>query len=337
MFSHTIKLFFVLCFTLINHDAFAAQDDLNVLTLKSGYEITLPELPTDEVQLNNFLSLTEQEQKSFYIKRKFILQKLGSGLEKKGLSTAIRWSKSKAIKALETLKIKKKPEEQSSELTQQHIDLAILASAENMWENAPGIAKSNGVGMTIGLGFVWNTTIGSRGGIYARSISIDLGMNFSNNEGYLNIFYDKQSKLRGGLSLDIGPMLDVLLHITDPEVTRGQTIDGYQQKIPIMGGYRSGAKYNAWGAQVGVHVFEMMAAVATVFGQPEVGLTVIPAMRALGMMTIYRSTLERKSLAHFTLSSDNYILRKSPLKPLAKQISRKRNYQSRMCGKYLSL
>lgn len=284
-------------------------DELQKITLKSGYEISLPDYPEDKILLDEFLTLTQEERNSFYTKRNYLIKRMITKLEKKGFKTFLQWAKKKALGI------------NDSTLIEQQVEAAVQASVENMWMNAIGIAKSTGVGMTVSLGIIWNTTIGPIGTIKGRAISLDIGKDFSSNKKYINIFYDRQSKLKGGFSIDIGPMLDIMFNLTDPNVEPGEKMTFFNQKVPVLGSYRIGETYNGMGTSFGVHVLEVVAAVATVFGHPEVALAIIPAVRLAGVATVYKSSIERTTLAHFELSKGGH-LGLNPIRLLSKFINR---------------
>ncbi|MBY0314066.1 MAG: hypothetical protein K2Q26_01010 [Bdellovibrionales bacterium] len=325
--------------------------DLNRVVLMGGIEITLPLLPSDPVELEAFQALTPEEKASFYFKRKFLVEKLAAGVAKKGVGSSIRWTKDKVMTAVHAIKnlsshaetvttpseaansplelntqetelrFDRVPENMS-EKSKAYVEATITSLVNNMWSNSVGIAKSSGVGITLVGGVIWNTTLGNYGYIIGRSLSIDIGVDFSKNTGYMNFYYDKQSKARGGFSIDVGLMFDFMIHMTEAESVRGEIREAIHQKLPLIGCFRSGPNYKAWGAQIGIHVVEMAGAVATVFGFPEIGLTVIPAIRALGMATIYKTSLERKALGSVTLASNSLILRKLGLSELQRAATR---------------
>lgn len=316
----------------------AQGENPNLILLNGGYEILLPELPSDSEQLEKFASLSIEERLSFYAKRKFVIQMLTKGVTKRGVGSGIRWTKNKIVGVARSVKQQFSPVEaatsnvelpdiegqepvRESQITfervpenlnpeqRAYVESSVSGFVESMWTNSVSIARSNGIGMTFVGGVIWNTSLHTKGHVYGRSLSVDMGFNFRDNSGYMNFFYDRQSLARGGFSFDIGPMADFMVHIADPDLKRGDVIQAFHQKLPAVGSFRHGSRYSAWGAQFGLHIFEMVGAVAIVFGMPELGATLIPAVRAVGMATIYRTSLERQFLGHLTLGLDNPIMK----------------------------
>lgn len=315
----------------------AQVENPNLISINGGYGILLPGLPNDPEQLEKFASLSPEERHSFYVKRKFIIQMLTRGITKRGVGSGIRWTKNKITSLVRSVKQQFSPVEAVTSNVEigesvdgplreativfervpdtmtieqrYYVESSVSGLVESMWTNSVSIARSNGIGMTFVGGMIWNTSVYTKGYVYGRSLSVDMGFNFRNNSGYMNFFYDRQSLARGGFSFDIGPMADFMVHVTDPDLKSGEVIQAFHQKLPVVGSFRHGSRYSAWGAQFGLHVFEIVGAVAIVFGMPELGATLIPAVRAVGMATVYRTSLERQFLGHLTLRMDHPIMK----------------------------
>ncbi len=295
----------------------AADSGYNVVDLQSGIEIILPGLPSDPAQLAAFQALTPAEQHSFYVKRKFLITKLASGLTKPGLKSGIRWVKNKVmalknkitdgasvagdLTGASPVQWRSEPQGLSPESIA-FVESTVTSLVDNFWANSTEIARANGLGLTFVGGAIFNTTLGGLGTVLGRSLSIDLGVDFKKQEGYIRFVYDKQSKKRGGLSFDIGLMFDVLLHVTNPAVDNGDTIEATHVKLPLIGCFRYGPDYRAWGAQVGVSVLEFAGAWLVAAGHPAEGAALVTGVRAVGMATVYSTNLERRVLSQRRLS-----------------------------------
>lgn len=323
--------------------------EINKIRLHGGIEIILPSAPTDAAALAAFEALTPQEQIAFYKKRAWIVQKMTSGLAKPGIGSAVRWTKEKVTYAVQGVKSKfshadrasgealaetatetaaptkevtesilefERISEGMTERTRSFVDAAVSSLVQNMWANSVGIAKSSGIGISLVAGSIWNTTAGKWGFIDGRSLSIDIGADFENNRGYVNFFTDYQSKSQGGFSIDVGLMFDAFLHFTDPKLAVGTVRLAQHQKLPLIGSFRGGPNYKGWGLQMGVHVVEIAALVATVFGYPEAGASAIAITRTLGYMTIYRTNLESRLVKSTEVPPDHWLLRKLGLSKL---------------------
>lgn len=293
--------------------------ELNTVHMRGGIEIILPELPTDPIQLEAFKTLTPTEQDSFYRKRVWLIEKLAGGLTKPGIGSAIRWTKDKVTTLVQSARPKQSHAEVAvgedapdrlSEKAKIFVDTTITSLVGNLWANSVGIAKSSGVGVSLVVGGIWNTTLGKWGFIEGRSISIDIGADFETNRGYMNIFMDRQSKSQGGFSIDVGLMFDLFLHFTDPKIEVGETRLAVHHKLPIIGSFRNGPNYRAWGTQLGIHVVEIGAAVATVLGYPEAGVSAVAITRGLGWITVYRTNLESRVLKKTDIPPDHWILKR---------------------------
>ena len=362
-----VRFYFICLVLSMSASAWGQHEtsEFNRVVLKGGIEITLPLLPSNPLELEAFESLTPEEKASFYFKRKFIVEKLAAGVAKKGVGSAIRWTKDKVMTVVNAvrnfsshaetvtspaeaansplelnsqeteLRFDRVPENMS-ERSKAYVEATVTSLVNNMWSNSVGIARSSGVGITLVGGAIWNTTLGSYGYIIGRSLSIDIGVDFNKNSGYMNFYYDKQFKDRGLFSMDVGLMFDALVHLTEAESLRGEVREATHSKLPLIGCFRSGPNYKAWGAQIGLHVVEMAGAVATVFGFPEVGLTVIPAIRAMGMATVYRTKLERKSLGSVTLAPDSVILKKLGLSQLTQALRYNQSDSPGLCKNIFS-
>lgn len=317
------------------------ERDPMLVTLKGGIEIALPALPTEESDLTAFRSLSEQEREAFYYKRAWLIQKLAGGLAKPGIGRAIRWTKGKVTTTVSALRSRFSVAERVtqedpaasdvppseaeievpvleftrvpdgfSENTKAVIETTVTSLVNNMWANSVGIARSSGIGMSFVVGVIWNTTLGKYGIISGRSLSVDIGMDFKNDRGYINFFIDKQTKSQGGISFDIGTMFDVLVHITDPKQRLGTTRLSLHQKLPVIGCFRHGSTYRAWGSMIGVHVLEVAASVMMVMGYPEAGFATLATVRGIGFATMYRTNLEQRLIGKYRLSRDNWLIQK---------------------------
>lgn len=325
--------------------------EINKIRLHGGIEIILPAKPIDPIAVAAFESLTPSEQIAFYKKRAWIVQKMTSGLAKPGIGSAVRWTKEKvtymargvrskfshadhasgeapaeSFTASETttpskevteslLEFERVPENMT-ERTRNFVDAAVSSLVQNMWANSVGIARSSGIGISLVAGSIWNTTAGKWGFIDGRSLSIDIGADFENNRGYVNFFKDYQSKSQGGFSIDVGLMFDAFLHFTDPKLEVGTVRLAQHQKLPLIGSFRGGPNYKGWGLQMGVHVVEIGAIVATFLGYPEAGASAIALTRTLGYMTIYRTNLESRLVKSVEVPPDHWLLKKLGLAKL---------------------
>jgi hypothetical protein len=331
----------------------------NTITIDSSIDIQLPELPLDPALREQFLKLTPDEQKSFYIKRRFLIGKLASGLTKPGLKSGIRWVKNQifAFKDFavneftgaqtmvgqgdafpleisqenlplllslrqdatintfdsrveenqteeadpKTKLLVQKVQKNLSAESQAFVESTVTGLVENMWKNSVDIAKSNGLGLTFVGGTIFNTTLGKKGFVWGRSLSIDIGVDFKNQNGYIRFLYDKQALKNAGLSFDVGLMFDTLVHITNTEVGEGESVDATHVKLPIIGCFRSGPNYKAWGTQLGISVLEMAGGWLSLHGFPLIGSGMITGTRAIGIATVYSTTLNRQVLKTYEM------------------------------------
>jgi len=328
--------------------------DPSLFQIQIGKEmlVQLAKLPPEGPLRNTFLNLSQKEQTSFYLKRKVLMQKMVGGLTRPGIGSGIRWTKNKVSSLISMVKgwknslfpaaeimVDPKISEESdgssapNDLTaneliwlkqpphltdkaQAFVNQTVSAYLDSFWKNSAAIAKSNGVGMTFVLGAIWNTTLGNWGDISGRSLSIDIGMDFSTQEGYMRLVWDKQTKKTGGLSFDVGVLFDALLHVTDSGLQKGDIMEATHTKLPIVGCFRSGENYKAWGAQLGVSVIEMGVFVTNLLGyghsDPSAALTsgaIVTGMRAIGIATVYQTNLERHILMAKTIPKNSKIMR----------------------------
>jgi hypothetical protein len=316
------------------------------INIGDDISIQLPALPESSVQRDAFLSLTPREQNSFYAKRWFLMQKMVGGLTKPGIGSGIRWAKGK-VSALkghlrrslgpassvaesavsQKSEIEMDPSSQEvadqsevvwlnrpdhlSEEAKAFVQQTVSAYVDNFWTNSTEIARANGIGVSMVVGAIWNTTLAKLGVIHGRSLSIDLGMDFSKQEGYLRLAWDKQTKKTGGISLDVGLMADVLLHVTDPSLQPGDKIEATHTKLPLIGCFRSGTNYKAWGAQLGFSVFEMIAIASHYLGLTSAGemAGAITTIRAVGAVTAYQTNLERDVIQTWKIPATSKIFK----------------------------
>jgi hypothetical protein len=348
-----------LLFSFAASTAFADRE-LNTIELKGGIVIVLPEQPTEPSEIEAFNALSLKEQDAFYMKRAWLVQKLAGGLAKPGLGSAIRWTKNQVSTVVRGVRnrfsvaeratgeggadlltedtLRNGTEEKEilepviefdrvpekiSDKTKIFIETTITSLVNNMWANSTGIARSSGVGITLVVGVIWNTTLGKWGLIRGRSLSVDIGADFEGNKGYINFFVDRQTKAAGGFSLDIGPMVDVMIHVTDPNAAPGETRTSVHQKLPLIGCFRSGPNYKAWGSQLGFHVVEMAAMAVTAMGYPEAGVSMVAVMRGIGMATVYRTNLERNSIRSYQVAPDHWLMEKLGFAKIAERLSGK--------------
>ncbi|CAN5677997.1 hypothetical protein BH10BDE1_BH10BDE1_17150 [soil metagenome] len=356
LFSVSIALIASIYMTPLAH----ADRELNTIELKGGIRIVLPEQPSEPTELEAFNALSVKERDAFYLKRAWLVQKLAGGLAKPGIGSAIRWTKDKVTTVVRSTRNKFSVAERAtgengadlltddstlalngekeivepviefetvpeniSDKTKIFVETTITSLVNNMWANSAGIARSSGVGITLVAGVIWNTTLGKWGLIRGRSLSVDIGADFAANKGYINFFVDRQTKAAGGFSLDIGPMIDVMIHVTDPNTAPGETRTAVHQKLPFIGCFRSGPNYKAWGSQLGFHVVEMAAMVVTAMGYPEAGVSMVAVTRGIGMATVYRTNLERNSIHSVQVAPDHWLMEKLGFAKIAAKLSGK--------------
>lgn len=325
----------ILTLLTISSTAFAERD-WQVVDLGKGVVIRLPTQPTDPEQLAAWNALTPVEQKSFYVKRNFIIRWLARGLTKRGVKAGIRWAKNKVVALKNNLTGKESVAEAAvgenyldwvsvpedlSDKSKAFVESTLTSLIDNLWANSTSIAQKNGIGFTFVGGAIWNTTLGNLGYVLGRSLSMDIGVDFKNQEGYLRVLWDKQALKQGGLSFDIGAMADFLLHVTNPELDAGQDFEATHTKLPIVGCFRRGANYTAWGMQFGVGVIDFIGGWVALAGFPILGGHVVAAGRVIGAATVYSTTLERVVLKKKTLSQKAMrLLGFGPLLDMAKAI-----------------
>lgn len=333
--------FFIVTFIFCASVAANAQStNWNRIELSGGIEINLPQYPSNPQDLATFLTLTPEEQNSFYLKRKLIIEKVAGGIAKPGIGSTMRWTKNKIFSTVsyvrsrlgyirgkfskaqvavgevdisdekemateELIEFSKIPDNMSDE-TKAFVESTITALTQNLWSNSHKVAKSSGIGMTFVFGPIWNTTFGRLGFVAGRGLSADLGYNFDKDEGYLIFRNDKQTLSKGGFSFDIGLMFDAMLHVMDSETE--ETMQFSHMKLPFIGCFRNGPNYTAWGFQVGLHVVEMAGIIGAFFGHPELAASV-PLMRLLGMGMVYKTDLKRQTLKSLKLPADHPLLK----------------------------
>jgi hypothetical protein len=211
------------------------------------------------------------------------------------------------------LQWQKTPENLSPE-AKAFVESTITGLVQNMWKNCSTIAKSNGLGLTFVGGTIFNTTLGKRGFYWGRSLSIDVGIDFQSETGYIRFLYDREALKSGGLSFDVGLMFKTLVHITDTEVRASEEIEATHVKLPIIGCFRDGPKYKAWGAEFAFTVFEMLGGWLTLHGFPVLGPGLVTGSAGLGAATLYSTNLHRKTLKVYQVPQS--ILKATGLKKL---------------------
>lgn len=299
-------------------DLLEAPADPNRLTLRGGVVFELPALPEDPALLAEFQTLTAEEQRTFYERRAFLLQKLVGALSFPRSLGTVAWAKEKTSAGLRTVVRFFTPEapggtplfEKPGEIPPQSLkgrgaaflESVVASFLDKMWTDAAYVARASGVGFTFVGGPVVNTSLAKWGYFWGRALSIDIGHDFSRDKGYVRLYYDKQALERSGLSFDTGLMFDFLVHFRDlPDEENRMNIT--HQKLPMIGCYRYGDCYRGYGFQLGVHVFEMAALVVSAFGYPEIGVGMVAATRWLGAATIYSTSLERNRLSKKPLNN----------------------------------
>lgn len=322
----------------------ASVDNFNRLKLSGGYEVQLPDFPEDPDQLKVFQQLSETEKLTFYKNRQMILRYFSYGLTKKGVGSYIRWTKTKIVTGVEKgryflkktlshastvtdpkalppdlteetedvkdeviLSLDKYPEN-ITEKEKAYVEQSLSALVTNMWGNIANISKGNGIGMSFVGGLIFNTNIGNKGFLWGRSLSTDIGVNFHTGEGYIKFYYDRESLKKAGFALDIGILMNSMVHFTNSDLEKGDLIEATHTKLPPVGSYRRSDQYNGWGAQFGVHAGDMVGMVLASAGIPQ-GLMLIPVMRYLGFMTVYKSSLKRRSLGQIKLKRGHPLLK----------------------------
>lgn len=279
--------------------------DPNLVELGKSIAIRLPELPHDPEQRVAFDSLTPEEKRAFYYKRRFLIEKLARGAARPGISGGIRWARNKihALRGNATpapalnpeMIWESRPEKISAEAIA-YIDTTVTALVDNMWSNCVRIAKLNGLGITVVGGGIWNTTIPFAGLVWSRGYSVDMGVDFKTQTGYVRILSDKQTLKTPGFSIDIGVMLDGLIHVTNTDLSAGENAESVHVKLPVIGCFRHGSDYSAWGVQAGFHALQMAGLAMMWNGDSALGASLLGAPAGLGLVTVYSTNLERRVL-----------------------------------------
>lgn len=309
------RLLFALSFTIFVAPSISLAEPANLVTprtsdpnlveLGKNIAIRLPKLPHDPEQKLAFDSLTSEEKRAFYYKRRFLIEKLARGAVRPGISGGIRWVKNKIYKfrgkTFPTADLnpeliwESRPEKISPESIA-YIDTTVTALVDNMWSNCVRIAKLNGLGITVVGGGIWNTTVPLAGFVWSRGYSVDIGVDFKSQTGYVRILSDRQTLNTPGFSVDIGVMLDGLIHVTNVDLHAGEVAESGHVKLPVIGCFRHGPDYSAWGVQAGFHVLQMAGLALMWSGDKALGASLLGAPAGLGLVTVYSTDLERRVL-----------------------------------------
>ena len=82
----------------------------------------------------------------------------------------------------------------------------------------------------------------------------------------------------------------------DAAETEGADLGITHYKLPLIGCYRHGPEYRAYGLQLGVQALDI-AALAIAYHHPQIAAGVLLGTRFMGSATIYATDLKRKFLA----------------------------------------
>ena len=206
-----------------------------------------------------------------------------------------------------TLSLSKHPDN-LSEKEKAYIENSVSVLVSNMWGNITNISKGNGIGISFVGGLIWNTNLANKGFLWGRSLSADIGVNFHSGDGYIKFYYDKESLEKAGFALDIGILMNTMVHLTNADLEKTEVIHATHTKLPPVGSYRRSDQYNGWGAQFGVHAVDMVGVALASVGVPH-GLMLIPVMRYIGFLTVYKSSLKRHSLGQLNLKRGHPLLK----------------------------
>jgi hypothetical protein len=282
------------------------EREINRIALPGSVAIVLPDLPADEGVRAEFLSLSGEQRNSFYLKRALVIRKFALSLAKPGLRDGFAWIRNKlrpfrrdggeaAGPALSQMEWESKPDDLSP-YKQARLESAVNGLIESMWRNSRAIASANGIGFTFVGGAIFNTSLAKWGFVWGRALSVDIGVDFKTQTGYIRTAYDRQSLKRAGVSFDVGLMFDMLLHFTNTDPVAGEEIAATHTKLPLIGCFRHGPDYSAWGMQMGLGALETLGAWVAWTGLPAAGAAMAAANRAVGAVTVYSTRLDRRIL-----------------------------------------
>lgn len=287
----------------------SVAQNVNDVELRGGIHLELPAQPGDSERLSRFDSLTSDQQQTFYLRRRFLLEKLIGGLSFPRVIGSLAWTRDKvsaavgrarkalggAASPIENVSGAEGENPPATDLKERGrlvLKTIVDVFVDKLWDDAEYVASANSVGFTLYFGPVANASFVRWGYFWGRGLSLDIGHDFTSETGYMRFYYDKQEMARAGLSFDVGAMFDFFVHF-NTGADAGMNVTHY--KLPVVGSYRSGPTYRAYGLQLGVNVLELTA-VAIAYRHPQVAAALFMGTRFLGSATIYSTNMTRKFL-----------------------------------------
>lgn len=327
------KILYFLILFLINILSLSAlaltESNLYEIPLKNGASLAIAEQPSDPAALEAFNQLSEAEKIRFLERRKDIISSVIKYMTFPKTLGGIKWFKNQIIKVREvtnragslinwvgrhfqrekfqqptenflTPTAERKATPVSiTELGLQALTEIVQIMDQELWKDAPLIARAKKSGWTFYLGGSAGAAIGKVGFYKLKALELDIDYDFEKQEKEINLYYGKQSLKNSVFVFELHMVFGALKRYSISVVSESITTE--VTALPLVMGYRRSAEQVAVGMVSGISLINSAAAIMIATGYPEAGAAIIAAVKPLHSFSLFWTDLERKKLYSKTL------------------------------------